>query len=76
MNRESSVVAGLFELLDQAAVLDFALADADLHGVFAGVAKIDVTDILQNLVVALLAVFAADEVARVERDAEAFDIVA
>ena len=69
------VVAVALELGDDLAVLDLALADADLElvGALAGVAEVDVLDERVQLVERGAGVRPADVVCRVERQAQAVD---
>ena len=73
---EGALVADFGELLNQFAVVDFALADADLQLGFRRVAQVDVLDVLHHFVDRAALMRAGDVVARVEREPQAFDVVA
>ena len=72
---QAAVVAVAFEEVDDAAVLDLALADADLElvGALAGVAEVDVLDVGIDDVEVGASVWALNVVAGVEGQAEAGD---
>ena len=76
VDREGPVVVELLELRDQAAVFDVALADADLEGLFVGVAELQVIDVLHHLVDAAALIGAEDVGAGIERQAQALHVVA
>ena len=77
VHRQVAVVVDHGKLRDQPPVFDFPLADADLEFVFpARWRRWNAGNVLEHLVVAIALVRAANEVTRVERDAQPFHVVA
>jgi len=76
MGGKGAVVLFVGELADQLAVVDIALADADVHVCFGRVAKLDVIDVRHHFGEIASLAWAGDVVRWIEAEAQAFDVVA